>query len=743
MADPTTPSAEGVDRLGRSSRKTANDIEFLAKKLEKSFGAIFTGVPKKISDLGVLPDTINKGLGYLEGNLEVLQKFSSFGVNFGNEMDRMIISAGQANLRLDELGSIVQLNSKTFGALGPNIDAGLQNFLKRQASFFKTGIQGIGFETAEQDLRRLGAGALEINERFLQFDKIAAYTNIRNRQTENERNIAAFRFTKSMDRLAKLTGEQADQLAKEQVELSREGDVSARADELSENVVDVYTGAIQEVSKVSPLLGKLTKDMLTAGFPNPNDPDMLTLHSFAPELATTLRQLNGALESGNRELSETLKQQAVQQAIELKGRKDISGLAKVGNVGGVPDTLRRLRSELNNSSLALADDEIRRKVAREKGIKMEEVTSDQIIAKREELVRKQERAQTAEGEGGKGRAVTDLLITAISEAQKAAAVVQEKAINTLFDNTKSAALFLKEQIKAIDFQAAANTALSNLGGVFGRDPTASSLSEAQRLDNYARQLALASIATQDAELSKKYNKLAEEATALANLAKTGISGFSVAQEAAIANIKNAVSNLEVADIRVRTLTTDVIVNRDNRSSSGAGGAGTSESIGSLGTIGRLFKDYGTGTDVRLHNVESVQTPKQVAEVMRASALGTMKALVDELNSGTSNTLGAEMRRSLPDIQGATRSSMSSINGMLNTMRTLPQQTAQNSNVIDLSKLEKVMSDLPISIKRPMEEAVSTLKVPLEQLLQSMGQQLDVQQKQLKGINGLSNDMLRG
>jgi hypothetical protein len=71
------------------------------------------------------------------------------------------------------------------------------------------------------------------------------------------------------------------------------------------------------------------------------------------------------------------------------------------------------------------------------------------------------------------------------------------------------------------------------------------------------------------------------------------------------------------------------------------------------------------------------------------------------------------------------------------------QSAQNPNVIDLSKLEKVMSDLPISIKRPMEEAVSGLKIPLEQLLQSMGQQLDVQQKQLKGINGLSNDMLRG
>ena len=741
MADPTTPSAEGVDRLGRSSRRTAADIDVLAKKLEKSIGAIFTGVPKKLSDLDMLPGTLNRGLAFLEGNLEVLQKFSNYGINFGNELDQMITSAGQANLRLGELASIVQSNSKTFGAIGPNIDAGLQNFLKRQASFFKSGITGIGFETAEQDLRRLGLGALEINERFLQFDKIAAYTNVRNKQTENERNIAAFRFTKSMDRLAKLTGEQADQLAKEQVELSREGDVSARASELSENVVDVYTGAIQEVSKVAPMLGKLTKDMLTAGFPNPKDPDMLTLHSFAGPLSGTLRKLDAALSAGNRELSETLKQQAVQQAIELRNRKDISSLSKVGVVGGVPDTLRRLRTELNNSSMALADDEIRRKIVREKGIKMEEVTSDQIIAKREEMVRKQERAQTAEGEGGQGRKITDLLIESITAAQKSAGVAQQKAVDTLFTNTAQAADLLRQKIKAIDFDAAARDALSGLGGVFGR--TGSTLTDAQRLDNYARQLSIAATSAQDEALSRQYSNLAEQAAELAVLSRSGISGFSVEQEASIAAIRDAVKNIQVADIRVRTLQTDVIINRGNQSGGGGGGGGTSESIGSLGTIGRLFKDYGTGTDVRLHNIESVQTPRQVAEVMRASALGTMQALVDELNKGTSSALGAEMRKSLPDIQGATRTSMSSINGMLNTMRTLPQQSAQNPNVIDLSKLEKVMSDLPISIKRPMEEAVSTLKIPLERLLQSMGQQLDVQQKQLKGINGLSNDMLRG
>jgi hypothetical protein len=713
----------------------------LSKKLEKSIGAIFTGVPKKISDLDMLPGTLNRGLAYLEGNLEVLQKFSKYGINFGNEINQMTISAGQANLRLSELESIIQSNASTFGAIGPNIDAGLQNFLTRQAAFFKSGIKAIGFETAEQDLRRLGLSAVEINERFLQFDKIAAYSNVRNKQTEMERNIAAVRFAKSMDRLAKLTGEQADQLAKERADLAREGDVSAYASELPEQVVDVFHNTIHEITKVAPMLGKLTKDQLVAGFPSPDDPDMLTLNSFAPKLVTILDKQKVALEAGNRDLADALGQQAVQAAIELRGRKDIAQLSRVGNVGGVPNTLKRLRTELNHSSLALADDEIRRKIAREKGIKMEEVTSDQIIAKREEMIRKQERAQTAEGEGGAGRKITDLLIESITSAQQAAAVVQQTAVNTLFSNTEKAADLLRQKIKAIDFDAAARDALSGLGGVFGR--TGSTLTDAQRLDNYARQLSIAATSAQDEALSRQYSSLAEQAAELAVLSRSGISGFSVEQEAAIANIRDAVKNIQVADIRVRTLQTDVIINRGNQSGGGGGGGGTSESIGSLGTIGRLFKDYGTGTDVRLHNIESVQTPRQVAEVMRASALGTMQALVDELNKGTSSTLGAEMRKSMPDIQGATRSSMSSINGMLNTMRTLPQQSAQNPNVIDLSKLEKVMADLPVNIKRPMEEAVSGLKIPLEQLLQSMGQQLDVQQKQLKGINGLSNDMLRG
>jgi hypothetical protein len=168
--------------------------------------------------------------------------------------------------------------------------------------------------------------------------------------------------------------------------------------------------------------------------------------------------------------------------------------------------------------------------------------------------------------------------------------------------------------------------------------------------------------------------------------------------------------------------------------------------GSLGKTGRLFENFGKQTNMLLHGIESVQTPEQTAEIMRHSAIGTAQAFADSLRGMQGMEAAAFIKTSVvPAIEQMSGSTVQTLGGMLNTLKatSTTNTVAAQTQQIDPAIMEQLLSKLASNIKGPMEEALKGLKSPMEDFASTAREQLAIQQKQLRGIKGMSGDAMRG
>jgi len=172
----------------------------------------------------------------------------------------------------------------------------------------------------------------------------------------------------------------------------------------------------------------------------------------------------------------------------------------------------------------------------------------------------------------------------------------------------------------------------------------------------------------------------------------------------------------------------------------SGAAGTNNSIGSLGTIGRYFKDYGLGTNVTLHGMETVMTPRQAAEFGASIAGGAASELVNAISE--SSTSGN--RAVVGSFDTAFNSSMQNMTGKLNTIRNNAERALTNNETIDLEELERRITSAFASVnKTDIGKEIKDAFAPVSELVSISREQLNVGQRQLKGIRGMSGDVLRG
>lgn len=132
--------------------------------------------------------------------------------------------------------------------------------------------------------------------------------------------------------------------------------------------------------------------------------------------------------------------------------------------------------------------------------------------------------------------------------------------------------------------------------------------------------------------------------------------------------------------------------------------------GTMGKMGSLFGNFGSGTPAMLHGLESVTTPKQMADIVTASIQGTMQALVA---TNAQASLGGD------DITKQTADATQQVQtAAQNAMASADTATNNKSN--------------------PMEE----LNNAMQELVNLTRMQTTLASKQLKATNGLSSDAFK-
>ena len=718
------------DKKTASTNKGAKAIENLASAATRAAGAIYGTLPKSLTD--VFGDkALGGSLGYLERNLDLMRGFSTYGVDFGNAVDDMIVSATASRIGLDGFAKIVGQSGTDLLIFGETANQGMQKFIRGQTNFFTA------FREEERTLKRLGFTVDEITETFLTYDKISNYARVRTDRTDEQRNRAAVEFSLELDKLSRLTGQQRDAVRNQMVEVSRAGDVQARKNQLTtDDAKKSLDNQLVLAKALGPGIAKLTQDLLTAGIPKGESKKLMGL---ASDYSSAVLELRKAQTQGNAEQIKAAEDRVQFEASLLNKNKLLQSQAIFSGVNQYTDIASNvLEATATGYAQAL-------NIARDMLIKEgKELTAGNLAARMTENVAKEQAKAIADAAKGSTQAIQQSMVDVLTTVQQTAASAQITGTKELFKelsgpisgfSTLLDKLNLPSKIE--DFNKFFTDMIGGLRSLVGDDAARGRKAADEALARGSNALSRELM-----DLSRRYN----EATGpeKEDLGKQLREAIKKVEE--LPPLTNMLVNADgVTIIPDQTFIdglTDILKNRGPLPSP----TGEPRDTGSLGKTGRLFENFGRQSNMLLHGIESVQTPEQTAEIMRHSAIGTAQAFADSLRGQQGMEMASYIKSTVvPAIEQMSGSTVQTLGGMLNTLKatTTTNTVATQPQQIDPAIMEQLFTRLASNIKGPMEEALKGLKSPMEDFASTAREQLAIQQKQLRGIKGMSGDAMRG
>ena len=201
-----------IGELIKSKEKLIVSNEKLIS-VTKKVGESFVGLGKAaLRGSGNISDFTDNIVGLktvgraLDTNIETFRQLSQVGGNFGKSIVDLRLAARDAALPLDDFAKLVASNSQNLAALFGSTTQGA----KRIAELGR-----ITREVGIEQLAPLGFTVDEINETLLLNLDSQRRTGILNQLTDKQRVNSAINFAEELDRLAKLTGQQRDELRKQ------------------------------------------------------------------------------------------------------------------------------------------------------------------------------------------------------------------------------------------------------------------------------------------------------------------------------------------------------------------------------------------------------------------------------------------------------------------------------------------------------------------------------------------------
>ncbi len=234
----------------------------VSKKLGDSFIGLGKAAFRGEGSISAFTDNVFglKTLGNrLDVNIETFRQLSQSGANFGKSIVDLRLAAGEAALPLDDFATLVANNSQNLAALFGSTTQGA----KRIAELGR-----ITREVGIERLAPLGLTVEEINETLLLNLDSQRRTGILNRLTDAQQRDSAISFAEQLDRLAKLTGQQRDEL-RAQIEQQK---ANERFQAALQGVTDATRQRLQAfagtVAGISPELAEGFQDLIAnAGVP--------------------------------------------------------------------------------------------------------------------------------------------------------------------------------------------------------------------------------------------------------------------------------------------------------------------------------------------------------------------------------------------------------------------------------------------------------------------------------------------
>ena len=242
--------------------ETNKEYNETLKKVGNSFVGLGKAAFEGSGSISAFTDNV-KGLGLLgnrlDVNVETFRQLSQTGANFGQSIVELRTAAASAALPLDDFATLVASNSQNLAALFGSTTQGAQ------------AIARLGAQTRELGIDRLaplGFTVDEINETLLLNLDNQRRTGVLDQLTNRQRIDSAISFAEELDRLAKLTGQQRDEL-RQAIESQKANErFQAALQGQTEETRRRLVGFAATVEGISPQLAEGFQDLIAnAGVP--------------------------------------------------------------------------------------------------------------------------------------------------------------------------------------------------------------------------------------------------------------------------------------------------------------------------------------------------------------------------------------------------------------------------------------------------------------------------------------------
>jgi chemotaxis protein histidine kinase CheA len=276
----------------------------------------------KLSDLGesleafgVVGERLNQLLKRIDNNIEAFRTLSQTGASFGQSIIGLRNAAAEAGLPVTDFVNLIADGRETLAALFGSTTAGAREFAGLANAFRRTN---------RDVLAPLGFTVEEVNDLLLTNLNISRRTGIFQNQSVMDNIISSRQFAIELDRLAKLTGQQRSELAKNIEQSLNNERFLARLNELDKDTRDSFLRFNSVIEGAAPELGAGLQDLIaTSGVPVTEA--AMELFQNIPQLGDIIRQL----ESGQIDTFEAL--ELVKDAAK-DSNIALAGVAKTGTV---------------------------------------------------------------------------------------------------------------------------------------------------------------------------------------------------------------------------------------------------------------------------------------------------------------------------------------------------------------------------------------------------------------------------
>jgi hypothetical protein len=200
---------ESVEDAKEAHEKARKQTEALSKSFIGLGSAAMRGegtissFTDNFKGLGVIGDSLGFLGNRLDTNIETFRQLSQIGATFGQSIVELRQTAATAALPLDDFAALVRQNSTNLAALFGSTTQGAKGI-----ALLGESIRDVGIDR----LAPLGFTVDEVNETLLLNLERQRRTNMFSRMTDQQRISSAIRFAEELDRLARLTGAQRDEL---------------------------------------------------------------------------------------------------------------------------------------------------------------------------------------------------------------------------------------------------------------------------------------------------------------------------------------------------------------------------------------------------------------------------------------------------------------------------------------------------------------------------------------------------